>query len=104
MASTYRYYREPCALCGEQFPKRDLNKLLMARSHDSVPKTRNLCGLCDNCLPKLLDFLEVPEPEDQERKPYKPRQLCLKCFNFSGKTAKFCPYCGDELATQNKEI
>ena len=66
MASTYRYYQDPCALCGKEFPKRDLNKLLMARSHSSVPQARQLCGVCDNCLQKLLDFLEVPSKQNKE--------------------------------------
>lgn len=100
--NSYTYYREPCSLCGEEFPKRDLNKLMFSAAHDSVPKWKKLCGICDRCLPTLLDFLEVSEPEETERKPYSPRQLCRKCYNFAGKTAKFCPYCGDELATQNQ--
>lgn len=98
--STYKYFKENCALCGDEFPMRDLRKLLLSDAHTSVPKTRKLCGICDDCLPKLLDFLEVTEPEDKERRPYAPRQLCRKCYSWAGKTAKFCPYCGDELAKQ----
>lgn len=100
MASTYKYYQEPCALCGEDFPKRDLHKLMVSPAHISVPNPRRLCGLCDNCLPKLLDFLEVPEPEDKEKRPYTPRRWCRKCIRDVGKTSIFCPYCGEELAKQ----
>ena len=99
MSSTYQFFRENCALCGADFPKRDLNKILMAPGHTSVSSPKKLCGLCDDCLPKLLDFLEVPEPEEKER-PYTLARLCYKCYNHVGKTARYCPYCGDELATQ----
>ena len=98
--NTYTYYREPCALCGDELPKRHLNKLMLGEAHSSVPRLKKLCGICDNCLPKLYDFLEVSEPEEPEKRPYKPRQWCRKCGSDVGKTAKFCPYCGDELASQ----
>lgn len=101
--STYQYYREPCALCGDYFPSRDLTKLYLGKSHCSSPVPRKLCGVCDNCFPKLLDFLEVSEPEEPERKPYKPRQWCRKCVRDVGKNARFCPHCGDELASQRKD-
>ena len=100
--STYTYYREPCALCGEEFPKRNLNKLMLSTAHSSVTKLKKLCGICDNCLPKLLDFLEVSMPEDQQR-PYTPAPWCRKCSATVGKRAKFCPYCGDKLDSQKKK-
>lgn len=104
--STYQYFREPCALCGEYSPTRDMTKLYLGKSHIITPTPRKLCCVCDNCFPKLLDFLEVSEPEEPERRPYHPqhRQWCRKCVTYVNKTAKFCPYCGDELAKQNKEI
>lgn len=102
MSSSYQFFRENCALCGADFPKRDLNKLMLAPGHLSVTHPTKMCGICDDCLPKLLDFLEVPEP-DYKEKPYNPRRWCRKCVRDVGKTAVFCPYCGDELATQQKE-
>lgn len=102
--SRYQYHREPCALCGDYLPVRDMTKLYLGKSHVPSPVPKKLCCVCDTCYPKLLDFLEVPEPEEPERRPYTPRQLCRKCYNCTGMTAKFCPYCGDELATQKKEI
>lgn len=101
---TYQYFREPCAVCGNDYPMRDMNKIYFGQSHSSCPTPRKLCSVCDSCFPKLLDFLETPEPEEPEIKPYKPRRWCRKCIRDVGKTANFCPYCGDELAKQNKEI
>lgn len=102
---TYQYFREPCALCGESHPMRDMTKVYMGQSHSSCPTPRKLCAVCDNCFPKLLDFLEVSEPEETEHRRYNPqhRQWCRKCVTYVNKTAKFCPYCGDELASQVKE-
>ena len=104
MSQTYTYFRENCALCGADLPKRDLNKILMAPGHTSVSTPKKLCGLCDDCLPKLLDFLEVPEPEDKEKKPYTPRRWCRRCNNDVGKTFVFCPYCGDKLEPQKPTV
>ena len=101
---TYQYFREPCALCGEHHPKRNMTKLYLGQSHHSCPTPRKLCSVCDNCFPKLLDFLEVSEPEEPERKPYKPRRWCRKCIRDVGKTANFCPYCGDDLSSQHPEL
>lgn len=98
--STYHYFRENCAICHYPFPCRDMTKIYMGQSHSSCPTPRKLCNVCDNCFPKLLDFLEVSEPEAPERKPYTPPRLCWKCFRSVGKTAKYCPGCGDELAKQ----
>lgn len=103
MGSTYKHYRDDCALCGDNFPTRDLNKLFIGASHSSVPAHKTLCKVCDYCLPKLLDFLAVPEPEDKEERPYTPRRWCRKCIRDVGKTANFCPYCGDELDSQKKD-
>lgn len=105
--SRYQYHREPCAMCGDYLPMRDMTKLYLGKSHEPSPVPKKLCCVCDTCYPKLLDFLEVSEPDEPESRPYRPyrpRQWCRKCVTHVGKTAKFCPYCGDELATQNKEI
>lgn len=93
-----------CAKCGKEGMKSSMTGLHVKASSYNPP--RILCYLCDRCLPVLLDELEVSMPEEPERRPYKfnTRQLCRKCYNSTGKTAKFCPYCGDELATQNKEV
>lgn len=97
---TYQYFRENCALCGDSLPMRDMNQLKLSKSREINRDFRKLCHVCDNCLPKLLDFLEVSEPEEPERRPYKLRQWCRKCVRDVGKNARYCPYCGDELATQ----
>lgn len=86
-----------CAKCGRTIVKRDATKILVQSGTYGTPKT--LCWLCDRCLPSLLDDLEVSMPEDQPR-PYTPAPWCRKCSSTVGKKAVFCPYCGDELASQ----
>jgi len=98
--STAHYYREPCALCGKTFSKREMNKLLMEASHLSCTHPKKVCFVCDNCLPTLLDYLGVPEPEAAAHRP--PTRWCRKCYNNVGQRARFCPYCGDELLKQEK--
>ncbi len=94
-----------CAKCGKEDMKKNMIGLYV--KPDVYDPPRILCHLCTRCLPVLLDELEVSmpdEPESRPYRPYRPRQWCRKCVTHVGKTAKFCPYCGDELATQNKEI
>lgn len=102
--SNYQFWRAPCPLCSREFPNRDMVKIYMGESHHSCPTPRKLCNVCDNCFPKLLDFLEVSEPEEPERKPYVPPRWCDKCRNRVGKTAVFCPYCGDKLEPQKPTV
>lgn len=99
----YQYFREPCAMCGNYLPMRDMTKLYLGKSHIPSPTPKKLCCVCDNCFPSLLDVLEVSEPEEPEKRPYKPPRYCRKCYYTVGKTARFCPYCGDELALQKNE-
>ena len=67
---SYENYTEECSLCGEKSPKRDMNKLYIAYGHTSVPSPKKLCSICDNCLPKLCDFLEVNAPDDTVHSRY----------------------------------
>lgn len=99
----YSHYRENCALCGEWIAKQDMNQLRLSKSGEINRDFRKLCHVCNNCLPKLLDFLEVPEPEAPDRRPYKPRQLCRKCYNFAGNYANYCPHCGNDLNAQDEK-
>ena len=101
---TYQYFREPCALCADLHPVRNMNKIMLAKSHVINPTPGKLCFVCDNCFPKLLDFLEVSEPEEPNPRPYKPRRWCRKCIRDVGKNANYCPYCGDDLSSQHSEL
>lgn len=92
-----------CAKCGHEGMKRNMTGLYVKTSTYDPP--RILCYLCDRCLPALLDELEVSMPDEPEKKPYIPshytaRQWCRKCVMHVGKTARFCPYCGDDLSKQ----
>lgn len=51
--------REICSLCGEVYRKREMNKLYYAPSHYSTYNPRLVCHICDNCLPRLAEYLEV---------------------------------------------
>lgn len=97
----YEYYEENCSLCGERKPKRDMNKLYIAYGHTSVPSPRKMCSVCDECLPKLCEFLEVNAPDDTEHRRKAPK-LCYKCFKYSKSDAAFCQYCGAKM--NGKEI
>lgn len=87
-----------CAKCGNEGMKRSMTALYVKTGVYDPP--RILCHICERCLPALLDELEVSMPEEQEKRPYTPRRWCRKCIRDVGKTAQFCPYCGDELASQ----
>lgn len=93
-----------CAKCGNEGLKRNMTGLYVKPDVYDPPKI--LCHICERCLPVLLDELEVSMPEDQEKilRTYTPRRFCRKCVSTVGKTARFCPYCGDELAKQKKEF
>ena len=94
-----------CAKCGNEGMKRNMTGLYVKSDVYDAPKI--LCHLCDRCLPVLLDELEVSMPEEEVKRrgpyTYNPRQWCRKCVTHVGKKARFCPYCGDELASQRKE-
>lgn len=60
----YEHYTENCSICGGRHPKRDMNKLFIAYGHTSVPSPKKMCSICDECLPKLCEYLEVNAPDD----------------------------------------
>lgn len=86
-----------CAKCGKEGMKKNMTGLYVKT--DTYAPPRILCHICGRCLPELLDELEVSMPDEPERR-HGPRNYCRKCYNTVGVTAKFCPYCGDELANQ----
>ena len=45
-----------CAICGRDFMKRNMTAIYTKDGYASV---KVLCHVCQNCLPKLLDFLAV---------------------------------------------
>lgn len=87
-----------CAKCGKEGMKKSMTALYMKT--DTYDPPRILCHLCDRCLPELLDELEVSMPEEPERKPFTPTRWCRKCYSRVGKTARYCPSCGDDLDEQ----
>lgn len=94
--AVYEYYTNNCAKCGEVFPMRHLNKILYTKSHQTYSSPRKLCGLCDRCFTGLLDELEISEPGPSPHR-YLPRRWCRKCVRDVGKTAEYCPYCGEKV-------
>lgn len=98
--NTAQYYREPCSMCGRDLAKRDMNKLLMEASHTSCTHPKKICFVCDDCLPKLLDYLGASEPETPKFRA--AGRFCHRCYNNVGKRALFCPYCGEKLTKQSR--
>lgn len=84
----YEHYIENCSICGERYPKRDMNKLFIAYGHTSVSSPKKMCSICDNCLPNLCEYLEVKAPDDTVHgrysenyyKAHNPKRgKCVKC-------------------------
>ena len=61
---SYKHYTEICSLCGTEHPKRELNKLYISFGHTSVPSPKKICSICDDCLPRLCEVLEISLPDD----------------------------------------
>lgn len=55
------WYLGQCALCGREGLKKNMTTINVRVNR--AGRFRKLCHLCPNCLPKLLDFLEVSMPE-----------------------------------------
>ena len=100
--NSYEWYKDPCARCNRELPLRDMNKIMYCKSHMVNAPARKLCYVCDDCLAAMLDFLDVPEPEEKDR-PYTLPRFCRKCYTNVGKRARYCPHCGADLDHQNKE-
>lgn len=88
-----------CVKCGHWIVKSATTKILVQNGTYGTP--RKLCWICNRCLPSFLDELEVSMPDDTPR-PYTPRRLCRKCYNFVGKYANYCSHCGNDLNTQEE--
>ena len=50
-----------CAKCGREGLKKNMTTLLVRATAGSPVRT--LCHLCPSCYPKLLDVLEVSDPD-----------------------------------------
>lgn len=94
--AVYEYYTDICARCGKEYPKRHLNKISYTKSHEIYGSPRQLCGLCDPCFTAWLDEMEISEPGPSEHR-YLRRRWCRKCCRDVGKTAEYCPYCGEKV-------
>lgn len=54
-------YIATCAKCGREGMKKRMNALYVKK--DSYSPLRILCHICPDCMPVLLDDLEVSMPE-----------------------------------------
>lgn len=48
-----------CQMCNMIDYKREMTKIYYGEAHVSVYNPRLLCHICDNCLAKLVEILEV---------------------------------------------
>jgi hypothetical protein len=48
-----------CQMCNGTYPKREMTKIYYGEAHVSVYNPRLICHICDDCLAKLAEFLEV---------------------------------------------
>ena len=48
-----------CQMCNRIYHKREMTKIYYGEAHVSTCNPRLLCHICDNCLAKLLDILEI---------------------------------------------
>lgn len=55
----YKAFIEPCKFCGVLKPKRELNKVLIAPPNPRYTSYKKISALCDDCLPRLSEFLGV---------------------------------------------
>ncbi len=94
--STYQRYTDYCTICGKEIPKREMNKIFISYGHTSVTSPKLVCHICDDCLPNLFEKLETVEPE-RKVKWGAARPYCRNCYRDVGKTALYCPYCGNKL-------
>lgn len=103
---TYKHYRDCCAMCGKELPKRSMNKISICFSHISCMAPKMLCSVCDDCIPRLYDTLGVPEPDREAKRADKgkPRDYCKNCYNTVGKTALYCSHCGEKLKDKSEGI
>ena len=65
MFRSYMRYTEICSLCGIEQPKRELNKLYISFGHTSVSSPKKICSVCDDCLPRLCEVLEISLPDGE---------------------------------------
>ena len=48
-----------CQMCNMTYYKRDMTKIYYGEAHVSTTNPRLLCHICDGCLAKLADILEI---------------------------------------------
>ncbi len=89
-------FRGYCVLCGDGHSKREMNCVLVRFGSYGSPKT--MAYVCQNCTPKVADWLgvELPDEEERHRKLYDyPR--CQHCQTRVKTTDRYCWYCGNGL-------
>ena len=90
-------FRGYCVLCGDGYPKRELDRIFISNGHYGSHKT--MAYVCRSCSAKVADFLGVELPdidETQERKLYE-YSFCPACYGQVKRSDLYCSYCGQRL-------
>ncbi len=97
---SYLHYMEVCALCCNENPKREMNKLYISYGHTSVSSPKKICSICDDCLPTICENFEITLPDKNVN--FYRRRYCKKCYKDVRKDALYCQYCGNKLSDAEK--
>ena len=89
-------YRNDCALCGQTFTARDLDKVYVRRG--TYGRLVTIACLCQNCTARLADYLghELPDLDAPPARRPMP-SYCPDCMTTVSRYDHFCKYCGEKL-------
>lgn len=95
MSYQKQYYKDDCNLCGKREIKRNLIRVMLRDGAYGSPK--QVAYLCEDCLPKLAEFLECDIPDLTECARRTPMTCCPECYTTISRLDRFCKHCGHQI-------
>ena len=91
------YFRDSCAMCGEEMASRKFDRILVRSGNYSTPKV--MAKVCRKCLTRVADFVgtELPDIDTPNYRGPSHYKWCPSCGQMLGKRDSFCRNCGKEL-------